>query len=160
MNGGVLWLLKSFQNLTRGLGEQFESCCAFCKDCAGGSIQTKRGTFDLGRATRPAARPRLHLRLPWTPVQRRWLASSLLKKVLARWGLKQKCWTMDRLNVAKYDRFFSMVFAMFLEPHVCGTISAAIFFFTRRWMSSFSAHPRDPIACVRMASPTPSLLNG
>lgn len=26
------WLLKSFQNLTRGLGEKFESCCAFCKD--------------------------------------------------------------------------------------------------------------------------------
>lgn len=35
-------------------------------------------------STRPAARPRLHLRLPWTPVQRRWLASSLPRKVLAR----------------------------------------------------------------------------
>ena len=33
-------------------------------------------------STRPAARPRLHLRLPWTPVQRRWLGSSLLRKVL------------------------------------------------------------------------------
>ena len=56
MNGGVLWLLKSFQNLTRGLGEKFESCCAFCKDCAGGSIQTNRGTFDLGRAKHETCR--------------------------------------------------------------------------------------------------------
>ena len=118
-----------FKTLQEVLVWKFESCCAFCKDCAGGSIQTKRGTFDLGRAKHETCRKaeaasKTALDTCATEMAR---LESAKESAFARWGLKQKCWTMDRLNVAKYDRFFSMSLPCSF-PHVCGTISAAIFF--------------------------------